>query len=190
MSDRAILIALLALAAPVGAAVYSALGNDLFLARNLISSLPAIALAFAAMLMALPRVLAATAVALAVAGLGFGAVATFEQEAQRPPYADVGAFLGSYSRPGDVVVEVNLWNGPLGQALVMQLDPDLPLYKLRDEADAVRAAEESGGRILLVRPDIDGLRVGPTGLMRGFRVVDRRTWDGFFGLTVVVYEPR
>lgn len=191
VAERAVLVALLALAAPAGAGLYSALGGDLFLARNLISSLPALALAFAALLTALPRALAAAALALTVAGLGLGAAGMFEKDTQRPAYDEVAAFLESHARPGDVVLEFNPSNGPPTRTLGVQLDRDLPLFKLSEEPEALGAAERSGGRVFYVHPEIGGPRkFGPKEVGRTFRVVERRTWEGVARLTVVVYEPR
>lgn len=192
---RVALIAVLSLAAPIGAGLYSALSDDLFLVRNLISSLPALALAFAALLTALPRAPQAAALALAFGALGLAAAGTLERDTKRPAYQEVGAFLEERARPGDVVLDLNVFNEPPGLALQVQVDPDLPFYKMgfpyEQEQQAVDAAAAGGGRILYVRPEISIFRgLVPERVARGFRATEARTWPGVHPLTVVVYEPR
>lgn len=157
----------------------------------MISSLPALALGVSALITALPRPLAAAALASAVAALGLGAAGMFEKDTQRPAYEEAAAFLESHARPGDVVLEFNISHGPPARTLAVQLEPGLPLFRLGEEPDALRAAGRSGGRVFYVHPELAGLRkIGPIEVGRSFRVVDRRTWDGVYPLTVVVYEPR
>jgi Dolichyl-phosphate-mannose-protein mannosyltransferase len=195
LPQRVALIAALALAAPVGAGLYSALGDDLFLVRNLISSLPALALAFAALLTALPRAPALAALALAFGALGLGAAGTFEQDSKRPAFEDVAAYLEARARPGDVVLDLNVFMEPPGLALQVQVDPDLPFFKMgfpyHEERQALEAAEAGGGRVLYVRPEVSVFRgVVPERVARRFRAGETRTWPGLQPLTVVVYEQR
>jgi hypothetical protein len=191
---RVVLIVVLALAAPVGAGLYSALSDDMFLVRNLISSLPALALAFAALLTTLPRRSAVAALALAFGALGLGAASTFERDTKRPAYEEVAAFLEERAHPGDVVLDLNLFMEPPGLALQVQVDAGLPFFKMgfpyHEERQAVEAAA-GGGRILYVRPEISIFRgVVPQRVARRFHAAETRTWPGVHPLTVVVYEPR
>ncbi len=112
LADRAVLIGLLALAAPVGASLYSALSDDLYVARNLISSLPYLALALGALLTPLPRALAVPALGLAIAALAIGGFGTLETDTQRPAYDEAAAFVNAHARPGDVVLDLNPFPGP------------------------------------------------------------------------------
>jgi mannosyltransferase len=193
--QRVVLIAVLALAAPLGAGLYSALSDDMFVVRNLISSLPALALAFAALLTALPRVPAVAALALAFGALGLGAAGTFEPDSKRPAFEEVAAYLEGRARPGDVVLDLNIFFEPPGLSLEVQVDPDLPFYRMgwpyEEEQQAVDAAAARGGRILFVHPEIGTFRgVVPQRVARRFRAAETRTWPGVHPLTVVVYEPR
>jgi hypothetical protein len=194
LREPAALIALLALAAPVGAALYSMLSDDLFVARNLISSLPYLALAFAALVLSLPRVFAAPALGLALAALAIGAAGTLESDTRRPAYEEAGAFVESRARPGDVVLDLNPFPGPPALALDVQVDRGLRVFKMGypgQERAAIRAAERSGGRIFYVRPEIGIVRGAvPKDVARRYRNVESRTWPGWFPLTGVVYEPR
>jgi mannosyltransferase len=194
LREPAALVALLALAAPVGAALYSAVSEDLFIARNLISSLPYLTLACPALLLSLPRALAAPALALTLAALAIGAAATLESDTRRPPYEEAGAFIESRARPGDVVLDLNPFPGPPALALDVQVDRELRVLKMGypgQERKAIRAAERSGGRILYVRPEIGIIRGAvPKEVAQRYREAESRTWPGWFPLTGVVYEPR
>jgi mannosyltransferase len=193
LADRAVLIGLLALAAPVGAAIYSAGSNDLYVARNLISSLPYLALALGALLTALPRAAAVPALGLAIAALAIGGFGTLEADTQRPAYAEAGAFIEARARPGDVVLDLNPFPGPPSNALEVHIGSGLRVYKMGypgQEQRAVRAAGDDH-RILYVRPEIGIVRGAvPESVAPRYREVESRTWPGWFPLTVVVYEPR
>ena len=104
------LVALLALAAPVGAAASSLIGNDIYLSRNLITSSPGLALAVAALLIAGPLILRSVAIALVVGAFAFGAIKMTEASSQRPDFRDAAAFIDREAAPNDVVLDVN----PLG----------------------------------------------------------------------------
>jgi hypothetical protein len=192
LGDRAVLIALLALAAPVGASLYSAGSDDLYVARNLLSSLPYLALALGALLTALPRALAVPALALAIAALAIGGAGTLESDTQRPAYQEAGAFIEARDRPGDVVLDLNPFPGPPSNALAVHVGPNLRVFKMGypgEEQRAVRAAGDDH-QILYVRPEI-GIVKGavPKSVGPRYREVESRTWPGWFPLTVVVYEP-
>jgi mannosyltransferase len=193
LRNRAVLIALLALTAPVGASLYSAVSNDLYVARNLISSLPYLALALGALLTALPRRAAVPALALALAALAIGGLRTLETDTQRPDYAAAAEFIEARDRPGDVVLDLNPFPGPPSNALDVHLDRSLRVFKLGypgQEQRALRAAGDSG-RILYVRPEIGVVRGAvPKSVGERYREVESQTWSGWFPLTVVVYEPR
>jgi 4-amino-4-deoxy-L-arabinose transferase-like glycosyltransferase len=189
-----VLIGLLALAAPVGASLYSAVSDDLYVARNLISSLPYLALALGALLTALPRRVAAPALALALAALAIGGFGTLETDTQRPNYTEAAELVEAKARPGDVVLDLNPFPGPPSNALDVHLAPGMRVFKLGypgQEQRAVRAAGRSGGRILYVRPEIGVVRGAvPESVARGYREVSAETWSGWFPLTVAVFEPR
>jgi hypothetical protein len=185
--ERTVLVVLWALAAPVGAALYSFLGSDLFLARNLITSLPALALVFAALLTRLPRSASAVGVAMALIGFGLGAVATFSRDTHRPAYAAAADYIEQRAKTGDVVLEVQLGKGPPGRAFEAHLDDELPLFRFVEQDEAVRRAEETGGRIFFLRPSREDA-LQPTAVVERMDERERRTWDGIVPLEVVVYE--
>jgi dolichyl-phosphate-mannose-protein mannosyltransferase len=189
--DRVVLIALLALANPVGAAAYSAVTDDLFVVRNLIASLPALCLAFAALLMTVPRPARAVALLLAFAALGLGAVSTIERDTKRPAYEEAASFIESRARPGDAVLELQAFPDPPGRALGVHIDEEIPHFPTNRpgaEQAALRAAE--GGRIFLARPEVLFFAGHLPDTLRGYRPVETRTWPGQVPLSVVVLEPR
>ena len=189
IDSRVALVGLLALAAPVGEALYSTVGDDLLSPRNLMSSLPALALAFAALVTALPRMAMAITLALVTASLGLGAVKSFEPSNQRPAYGDVADFVNAEARPGDVVLELGGFPGPPGRALEVHLDPNVKAFKVSQVDDALRAAAVSGGRIFYVRPEVPNPTSPGPAVLGSYRATQRRTWTGLVPLTVVVFTP-
>jgi hypothetical protein len=193
LPSRTMLIALLALATPVGTALYSLVGDSQFLARNLLPSLPAAAIAFGALLVALPRKVGAVALVLTMVAYGIGAASWQDRDVQRPAYAEIGDYLEANARPQDQVLELLLLTSIPRRALRVELPEDMPWFTLREpdkEPDAVGAAEKSGGRIFYVRPDTAGFRdVVPKLVEQHFHAVDQRHWGGAYPMTVIVYEP-
>ena len=177
----------------MGAALYSAGSDDLYVARNLISSLPYLALALGALLTALPRAAAVPALGLAIAALAIGGFGTLETDTQRPAYDEAAAFVNARAMPGDVVLDLNPFPGPPSNAL-RHPHPKLGLRVFKmgypgQEQRAVRAAGDDH-RILYVRPEIGIVRGAvPESVAPRYREVESRTWPGWFPLTVVVYEP-
>jgi hypothetical protein len=104
------LVVMLALAAPVGVAASSLIGNDLYLPRNLATSWPGLAVATAALLTAGPLILRTVAITLVVGAFADGAISTTEATLQRPGFRDAAAFIDEKAGPHDVVLDVN----PLG----------------------------------------------------------------------------
>jgi mannosyltransferase len=100
------LILLLALATPVGEAVYSALGNNVLGARNLISSWAGLAVLIGAIVTAVRPPLNLACTALVVSGFAIGAVKTLGSDVQRSDYAGVADAIESQWAPGDVVIDV------------------------------------------------------------------------------------
>ena len=200
-----VLIVLLALAAPVGAALYSAIGNSVFLPRNLIGSLPALAVAVG-MLVTSPRgALRIGAVALVVAGLAIGAVKMLEATYQRPDYQGQASYVERTGSPADPVIEAPdpLASGPFTgfEAALRQVSiGPAPEHVFlvgygRPAAIARRAAALArGGRpLFVVTPGVPSsysalrrFKLSPLSpvlkaLPPGFRAVDSKTFPGLAG---------
>ena len=116
LDRRVVLIVALALSAPIGEALVSALGTNLFGTRNLAVSWPGFALSLAALLVAAgPRLRFATVV-LAIGAFAIGAGKMLESQYERPDYEAVGALIDREASSGDVVVDaaaVLVTPGPL-----------------------------------------------------------------------------
>jgi hypothetical protein len=113
LSDRAVLVVVLALASPVGAALYSLFGSTVFIPNNLIPSWPGLAVAVAALLTSGPGLMRVAAVALTLAASAIGAAELLDPDNQRPDYEGAATFIDRVGRPGDPVVEVPNSANPL-----------------------------------------------------------------------------
>lgn len=102
---RTVLIAMLALAAPLGEAVYSALGSDILGARNLNASWPGLAVAIGAVLTAAGPLLSVACTAVVLAGFALGAAKAVDGDFARPDIAGVANLIEGRWAPGDAVVD-------------------------------------------------------------------------------------
>jgi Dolichyl-phosphate-mannose-protein mannosyltransferase len=119
---RLVLVASLALAAPLGEAIYSALGTNLLGARNLNASTPGLALAIGAVVSSAGSLLAVGCAALVLAGFAIGAARTFDSDVARIDYAAAAGVIERRWGPGDVVVDA----APLTPVPLTGLDVYLP----------------------------------------------------------------
>jgi len=200
-----VLVFLLALATPVGAALASAIGTTtVFSTRNLAASWPGLALA-AGTLVAWtgPRVRIAAA-ALAIGCFAIGAAKLLDQRYERPNYSAVADFIEGSARPGDVVIDESavLSPGPLSH-LDTVLDPPGPVVRSRapqerdhpfnvfdrfvtTDAAAGRAVKLAGGRRIFLVTDALG---GQVDRPLGSYVLDgTRAYSGLLRLVVQEYR--
>jgi 4-amino-4-deoxy-L-arabinose transferase-like glycosyltransferase len=209
-----VLVVLLAASAPVGEALVSAVGTNLFGVRNLAPSWPGLALLLAVAVTAAGPRLRYAAGALAVAAFALGAVKLLEQRYQRPDYRAAARFVDRTAAPGDVVIDGTavLSPGPLS-GLDAALARPHPLFRAgapetRDhpfgfldpvvslpEAAPRAVAAARGGRIFLVSTAfprrIAGLedRTEPvrSRLPAPYRLVETRRYPGIAETVVEVY---
>jgi len=195
-SDRLVLVALLAVATPVGFTLYSAAGPELFIGRYLSGALPFVALLVGAILAAPPRPVSVAATTVVVAVLAFGAVESLQDERRRPAYKDAAHYIDDAARPGDAVVQLDLTLGATKSqvttggrqlSLDVNFDRDHDVFSAFEENDIVRVYGQAArrSRFLLVGPE--RLPDPPPGL--GARLADRREFVGLLPLEVRVYEP-
>ena len=190
LDRRVVLIVALALALPVGGALFSAVGTNLFGTRNLAASWPAFAVSLAALLVAAGPRLRFAAAALAIACFAVGAARMLETRFQRPNAEAAAGFIDRNAAAGDVVLDGAVFGispGPLSGLDVAlsrphrvfrigapqqrdhpfsALDPILPPREV-----ARRAGAEAGGRrIFLVSGESVFL---PTSARTGDPAADR-----------------
>jgi hypothetical protein len=191
------LILMLALAAPVGAALSSLLGQDLYLPRNLAVSWPALGVALAALLAAGPRLIRMAAITLVVGAFAFGAIRTVsEPTLQRTNYRDAAALVDQATEPSDVVLDVAPLVGtprrgsvpPPALTLDVHLDdPHVNIHYITPP-DGRRALREARGHKLALVGD--PLWVGPVraglGLDETTPIADG-SFAGAFPTVVEVY---
>jgi len=199
-SSPAVLLAAMALAAPVGVLLYSAFDANLFVPRNLLVSVPPAAVMAGAMVARTgsPAIAAALTVAL-VALLLPSALATATGSQARPRYDDVARLVDERGRPGDPVIEAPLFpvgeslDAPLRRPLAIFLERPHPLYLSDRPRDAWRRAVRAG-RALVVHPGDyppvfrSLIPAPPRG--SGLMVVRRQRFEGVRSLVYVEYVRR
>jgi 4-amino-4-deoxy-L-arabinose transferase-like glycosyltransferase len=105
-SATTVLVVLLAVAAPVGAALYTVLHQSVWGARNVISSWPALAVTAGALAVFPGAVWRRTATTLLVAGFALGGISMLSTSHHRPDYAGAVAYLNHVDRSGGPVAEI------------------------------------------------------------------------------------
>lgn len=204
-----VLVIVLAVAAPAGEALVSAVGSNLFGTRNLAASWPAFALCLAALLVAAGPRLGIAAAALVIGGFAVGGIKMLDRDFSRPDSAGVVAFVDQRASAGDVVVDgVSLAPAgiptaidlafagrrrvyPLGRARV-SYDPFRILAQPPATADVVRAAAAaSPGRrlfmLLAPKGPLSGQAIAA--VPAGYRRVASRTFAGLNRIEVLVFAP-
>jgi 4-amino-4-deoxy-L-arabinose transferase-like glycosyltransferase len=189
-------IVLVALLFPVGLAgllaVSGLLGNNLFGPRTAISVFPYLALTLGWLLVRSPAVVGALAALLIGGSLVAGALLTAGDAGQRPRYREAARYIEATLRPGDVVLERELFpiHAPLRRHLSLYLPSRVPhLREGRDDARAWEAARR-GGRVLFVQVIAPAPRgrlpatLGPDRLVP----VERRLLAGMLPVSVATYR--
>ncbi len=214
---RLVLVLALALGAPLGTALFSAVGTNLIAVRHLAASWPAFALLLAALLVAGPGRLRLAAAGLAVAAFGFGAVKMLEPRYQRPDYDAAAGFIERSAPPGSVVIDGSTLSPAPLTAIDVALDRPLYVFHIgryRVQYDPFkllagppstakvtgRAVAAAGGQRMFVvsSEDFAGNPPGQDELTRqviaalpsGYRRVEARTYQGLLKLGVFVYAAR
>ena len=207
---RIVLVLLLALATPVGTALQSAVGTNVFSTRSLAASWPYLALAVAALITVgrpAPRI---TAAALSVAAFGLGAATLLSTDFQRPDYSRMAQFADEH--PGGVVVDgAGFSPGPLTNFDVEGSSPDAEVFRLnlpeqmktpfvagRPRPDpavvARRAAAAAGGgpiTVIAIVPLAPVVAELIEQLPPGYELTDRELAPSvFLDLQALVYERR
>jgi hypothetical protein len=196
-----VLVVVIACAAPVGIAIYSDLRASVWEARNLLSSLPGLALLVAWLLTAGRAPLRFTATALVIAGMAIGALKLSQARHQRPDYSAAAAYIDHADSGRAPVVDLVVPTltptpgPPTATEAALALDrPDHPRPVLRiglplpGTVVARRASALAGnGTMFIVAPtEVPVSRL--EALPARFHRVTSRTFPGFVPVTVYVYR--
>jgi hypothetical protein len=188
---------MLGLATPVGAALASIIGDDQFLPRNLLTSVPGILLVLAALICAGPLLSRAISGVLIVGVFAFGAVRSLEPRFQRSDFEGAAAYVDANAEPTDVVLDVP--GGSVGGVRGEPLTPaaftlDVALeqpHRIIDAVDlpsAERAlSEAAGGRLFIVGTPFF-LAIGKQGLGIDSPPDEQRTFPGEIPVEVQIYD--
>jgi hypothetical protein len=208
LDRRLVLLVVLAASVPLGTAIASAVGSNIFGTRNLAASWPAFALCLAAFLRAGGPRLAPLAAALALGAFAIGAVKMLGPDFRRPDFQGVAAAIDRDAAHRDVVVDGAPFSpagvpGALDAALER---PHRRFYLGRDEAEydpfrilapapptedvVERALAAADGRRLFMAftggsPLMDEAVAALPG---GYRRVEERTYPGLVPLVLLVFE--
>lgn len=170
LSDGLALLILLAAVAPLGVLGYSWHEHNIFLARNMMASLPAILLLLGWAIASLPRVAWVAAGAATLAAVLVGSVLMLQPSYQRAPYRAAAGWVGDRYRPGDSVLDYSFrpLSDPLARTASIYLPGTAFFEATIDEAGAWRRAAR-GGRVFIVLPQagpFQGLppSIGPAAL--------------------------
>jgi 4-amino-4-deoxy-L-arabinose transferase-like glycosyltransferase len=200
------LVVLLALATPVGTALQSAAGTNVFRTRSLAPSWPYLALAVAALITVGRPALRALAAGLAVAGMGIAAVTMTTTDFQRPDYRSLAQLVED--RGGVVVNGAVFTPGPLTNFDLEGSTPSVEVFRLTvpeqrstpfvigearpDPADVARRAAlaTDGGPITVIafRPPAAEVTELIEHLPPDYGLTDRVVIQGLFDLQALVYE--
>ena len=190
-SAELLLVIGLALAAPVGMSLYSALGDDILLERGLAVSWPGLAVAAGALLQSARPPADVVAVVLVAAGVTLGTINSFDREVARPDYKGAAEFVRSRVTPADPVFDLDPIKSvgafgasahPLSNALAVQL-PDRRVRHPRDLADA--AGRTGADRIAVVVRDDSEIDVPA---LDCYVLIDSTQFEGSFALTASIFR--
>ncbi len=200
------LVLALAVATPLGAALYSIPFASVYVPRTLHAALPAFFLLLGLVVAAAPRRLAVPAAVLTMAAFAIGTVELF-RESPKPPYRQAADWIAERSGPGDPVLQVGLIDYG---SLDLHLEQPFELYKqgcarpttepgqiltagincTGGEEGFERALRQARERVMVVTYGSAG-RLDVPGLSEGFRRVSIRLFDhGQFPIEVREFARR
>jgi hypothetical protein len=211
---RVVLILVLAVSVPLGEALTSAVGDDVFGTRNLAASWPAFGLSLAALLAAAAAPLRFAAVTLTVGAFAIGASKMVDAPFERPGFDAAADFIDREATAGDVVIDSVVFGvtpGPLSP-LDAELNRSSGVFRVgapqqrkrpftvedtippTDQAVQRAVSHAQGRRVFLVTvgPDTP-LLLSPVrqsvaeALPRDYRLLAARSYPGIVDLDVLVY---
>lgn len=206
---RIVLIVMLAASVPAGAALFSAVGVQLFSVRGLAASWPGFALSLAALLCAAGPRLGSLATVSAVTAFVIGGGAMLTERYQRPDYAAAADFIDGQALPGDMVIDHTAGKSP-GPLSGVDVAFSRPHRVLRAEAPQQRdhpfgyqdlkvtleqavdgAITAAGGRrIFLVSHVPLPVTLGQGSVLTTYALADTQAYAGIAPVFVGTYAPR
>jgi uncharacterized membrane protein len=159
LSSPVTLVALLAVATPIGVGIVSLRPNMSFMiARNLIASLVPAAVLMGWLLTSPRRWLAVSATVVLLGVIGIGTVVGFESSSRRTPYRDVAHFIDAHSRTGDPVIQQFFVPvlGPLRNVVLINLSHRRDIFTTPAGAAGAWAQGRRGADVFLVQ-DLPGI---------------------------------
>ncbi len=180
----------LALAAPVGLALYSSVSYDLFSSRNLITSLPYAAILVGGILTRANSRLSHVAAAVAVLAIGVGGAESLLSANRRPDFRGAAHYIDAAARASDTVM---CWeaNPPGSYGGALSINFKRPHVCVGPDDPLARARVARGGRLFtvgLVAADSGpSPPVVPSDEFPGgrARVLAQRTYPGFVRVRVL-----
>jgi mannosyltransferase len=203
---RIALVLVLAVAPPLGAALYSIPFASVYVPRTLLASLPAFCLLVGLLIAVAPRRTAVPAAVLTMAALALGTVELY-RESPKPPYRQAAAWIAERSGRGDPVLQVGLIDYG---SLDVHLEQPFKLYKqgcarpttepgqiltaeiscTGGEEGFERALREARHRVMVVTYGSAG-RLDVPGLRQNFHRVSARLFEhGRFPIEVREFARR
>lgn len=185
------LLVLLALSTPAAALVYSLVGNDIFTARNLLASLPALVVLLALLVVRLPAPVATPVATVMLLAFGMGAWRTLDPDRDRPPFGQAADFLDRRAHTDDPVVEVVFvaYRGLFTHHLDVHFDAPHPIDQTGLVQDGTRdpwARAMEADRFFVVGPWPAGSP--PDKVAARFGDVDTHVWRGIVQIAVTEFR--
>jgi Dolichyl-phosphate-mannose-protein mannosyltransferase len=201
------LVVLLGLATPIGAAVQSALSTDVFTTRSFAASWPYLALAVAALLTAGRPVLRGLATTLALAAFVVASGLMLHSDVRRPDFARLAEFADEH--PGAVILNGAAFTpGPLTNFELEGSTTDAQVFRLfapeqmktpftlqdkrpdPTEVSARGVAAADGGPIIFIGrvPLPPAMQALVERLPDGYVRTDTKVVQGIFDVQAIVYE--
>ncbi len=179
-------------AVPAGLVAYGVLSNDgLFTPRTSITMLPYAALVIGALVARLPERAGTVACLILAVALGAGTIRALGDAGERPRYRDAAAYVAERARPGDLVLEREVFpgTGPWTRHFVIYLAPGLE-YR-RQGVDEGWEGLRPDGRIFFVQLAAGADPAAPPRLGPGGRHVPatRELLPGIHPVAVTTYVP-
>ena len=194
------MLVLAAVATPVGVALYSLAGDDIFLARNISASLVPACAAITALVVAAARAaprreLAALVVAAVLGAVCWANAAGYGDDSRRVAWNRAAQSVEDYTRPGDPVVDVVLiplsdflGRDPQLRSLEIHLDTPREVREARHTPASIAAAARGAPRVAVVISGLPDFPPVPPPRLPGYRLTRQTVHPGLAPLSVFAYE--